>query len=176
VNAGTGVGPDGCPGGSAFGTCAAGHQCVNYKDGPFDDTTCAKHCAVGDDTPCNGGTCLHYAVPVIIGGVEYGHCGVPCDLAHPDVACGAGNTCIAFPTMTSTHKTDCLYTAATGTGPGDCASSFYACAPGYYCDGTGNCLEWCVLGDSSNCTGGTSCKQFNSGPYPANGKVYGACF
>ncbi len=150
------------------GQCDKGLQCVA--------DLCVPFCKSASDCPMADARCrtAQYTdasgAPADIPG--YDICLAQCDPMNPSAACGANTTCF-FP-----YTDDTTQCAAAGTSKsvGGCASDTFACAPGYICVNSGDCLKWCRVGFSSDCTGtGGTCASFTTPPM-RSGIEYGVCY
>ena len=149
------------------GQCDKGLQCVANVCVPFckSDADCPMA-----DARCRTAQYDNAGTPTDIPG--YDICLAQCDPMNPAATCGANTTCF-FPYTDDT--TQCAL-AGTSKSTGGCASDTFACAPGYICVNSGDCLKWCRVGFASDCTGtGGSCTPFTTPPM-RSGIEYGVCY
>ena len=159
------VGPNGTC--KALGDCAAGLSCVAGLCLPFcsGDPDCAGGGAAICHTVSGGGS-----PPKDVPGMLV--CMQQCDPHAPTAACGAGLGCSIVDGVKG--ETTCTGAGISKSYSG-CATDSFACAPGYACIGAaGDCLAWCRVGVSGDCSGGRICYSFTD--HPKLGAVeYGVC-
>jgi hypothetical protein len=148
-----------------LGQCQKGSSCIGGL--------CRSFC--GSDSDCGGGKCVNATytpsgstTPVDVPGFKI--CFSSCDPITPSAGCGSQN-CTLLDDGTAT----CVG-AGTATGTGACSSDPNACAPGYVCLSSGDCLHWCrVGGPTSDCSGtGGTCQSFSTPAYLGSVE-YGVC-
>jgi len=148
--------------------CQAGHACVGGVCKPF--------CQGDGDCAASNGTCQQLYVtengaqtPISFAKA----CSAACDLRTPQTVCGndQGVSCIA----TDEGGTDCVGGFGTGVGAGACSGNdWQKCAPGYLCINGSDCLRWCRVNASGDCSGGQSCYPLVD-PVVIDGVNYGVC-
>jgi len=149
---------------TSYGQCPKGTECIGQACKPF--------CCDGND--CLGGvrTCEQITNGSMdVPGLRV--CSAGCDPINPSTICGPGVACYPQPwNGKGVDHGDCFGGAGTDIGPGSCTLN--SCAPGYYCQKTGECAKWCRLAIASDCTGGKTCTVFD--PIAVIGGVqYGTC-
>ena len=150
---------------SAANDCAAGFTCL----GPPGGRACHEFCE--DDTTCDGGGGL---CNVDIAGGPQLVCTTDCNPVNSS-GCPASFGCSAnFNNELGRYHTNCH---AGGPGGQDASCSTLSdCLPGFHCASFASpiCLRSCVVGDSSVCTGGRTCRSFNPNAV-IDGVEYGGC-
>jgi hypothetical protein len=148
---------------SDFGQCVKGTSCVGGLCRPF----CGGD---GDCTSPGPGACkpVQDSSGASIPGFQV--CLTTCDPLNPSAACGSQGC-----TLDGEGSSACVG-AGSATGTGACSSDPNACAPGYVCLSSGDCLHWCrVGGSSSDCSGtGGTCQSFSTPVYKGSVE-YGVC-
>jgi serine/threonine protein kinase len=130
-------------------------------EGPFvGENVCRM--GTGD---CTSGTCVTLNPDVLVSGSEWGVCQISCDLVK-SARCKSSQACIF-----ANGSTDCLQSGTTKEN-GAC-SSFYDCATGLACVGSGVCIHYCQV-NAPSCSNG-NCFPFYSHP-KIGGIEYGACY
>lgn len=149
---------------SALGDCVKGASCIGGLCRPF----------CGGDSDCGGGKCVNAtytptgsSTPVDVPGFQI--CFTSCDPISPSSKCGSQN-CTLLDDGTAT----CVG-AGSAKGTGACTADPNACAPGYVCLSSGDCLHWCRVGMSGDCvSSGGTCTSFSTKVYLGSVE-YGVC-
>lgn len=129
--------------------CQPATTCIKMSDWP--QSRCLQFCDGHSDCDAvgNGGLC---AIAASQGSeILFSACTMPCDLIA-QTGCPAQNQCSMY-NSGNTAGTNC-----TGIGTAalnETCSVHFDCAPGMMCAGT--CKTICIVGDSSPCTGPTTC-------------------
>ncbi len=151
------------------GLCKKGLTCVGGICQPFCGTlsdctgTGVHHC-----TQIQGGTPAKD-----IPGLKV--CTTQCDLRAPAAACGTAGCQV----LDASAGTTACTSAGTATTKGSCTTDPLLCAPGYTCvtigtATTSDCLPWCRVGVSGDCTGIKTCTGFST-PIVIGTYTYGVC-
>lgn len=154
---------------TGLGQCAKGLSCIAGICMPF--CTTASDCT-GSGTPICHAVNDGGSPPKDIPG--YLVCMQQCDPRAPASICGSGVGCgIVDGTAGQTTCT----AAGTGGDTADCSTNPFSCSPGFTCVNTGTaqeCLAWCRVGHSGDCSGGLTCVSFSDHP-TYKGTEYGVC-
>jgi hypothetical protein len=187
VPAGSGIGAFGCEG----QLCVPGAVCASFVPS-LALTACETYCRVGQDDCPPQFTCAALVPAVTIGGTAYGQCQDDCNLATPEDICGPDAACLPIvdgvnaphtacagipPSCQTFYDANCqpqqVCTPASAFPLGAACTDAGACPPGATCE-NGRCVDWCVIGPTGHCPGGTLCKP-GAPPLVIAGISYGTC-
>lgn len=149
--------------------CQRGHGCVSGVCKPF-----CQH--DGDCVASAGGSCDQLFVDEGGSQKAISHakaCSARCDLRNPQAVCGAASGVSCLPM--DDGSTDCIGGFGSGVGMGACAGNDWKkCAPGHICIDGRDCLKWCRVKVSGDCSGGQRCWGLGD-PIVLEGIEYGVC-
>jgi hypothetical protein len=149
---------------SKMGECGVGTSCIGGLCRPFCKTN--SDCTSGACKPATY-TPTGSTTPMEVPGLTT--CFTSCNPLSPSGSCGS-QSCTILDDGTSA----CI-AAGSGTTKGSCSDSNPYCAAGYVCVGTGDCLKWCRVGSSTDCSGTSgTCTGFST-PVMYMGAEYGVC-
>ena len=158
---------------SSAKVCASGFGCFAG--------ICSKYCKFDSDCPevdmTQGCLQIYWPNGDYMTGVSV--CAEICDPVSPQnpksplQSCPAGFGCSAD----QNGDSYCQKQAGTGVADSSCPSGFDSeCAPGYFCDYSGNtCVKYCFV-DGNNCPLGTTCYAFSPSYYAGFLSEVGYCY
>jgi hypothetical protein len=154
--------------------CEADTLCARmFSPAGADEPICFALCRSDSDCPGDAAICMFVFSPE----TEVGYCTTGCDLLTGE-PCPDGSKCKWLRTTAGVNYTDCTADVGTGLMGSSCTGEEH-CAPGHFCAGGENCMEYCRISPAPDtCTFG--CRQFTIDSAPVDlvfdGVSYGYCW